>query len=148
MTRRIALTALIASTAAASLANAQQRKQAEPKSRKLTRAEFDALASKPEQLLVIDVRRPDELIANGQFPVFLSIQAADLEKSLAYIPKDRTIVTASNHASRGLKAADLLDSKGFKVAGAIGAQDYESEGGKVLKITAPPADAKQAAAQK
>ena len=30
-------------------------------------------------------------------------------------------------------AADLLESKGFKIAGAIGAQVYESEGGKLIK---------------
>jgi len=119
----------------------QETKQAkqEPKSKKLTRAEFDQLLAKPGQVLVIDVRRPDELTANGGFPVFLSIQANDLEKYLAFIPKDRTLITVSNHASRGLKAADLLDSKGFKVAGSIGAQDYESEGGTLTKI-APPAD--------
>ena len=66
----------------------------------LTRAQFDALLAKPEQLLIIDVRRPDELTAKGGFPVYLSIQAKQLEKSLAFIPKDRTIVTVSNHAAR------------------------------------------------
>ena len=30
-------------------------------------------------------------------------------------------------------AADLLESKGFKIAGAIGAQVYESEGGTLVK---------------
>jgi rhodanese-related sulfurtransferase len=77
--------------------------------------------------------------------VYLSIQAADLEKHLLEIPKDRPIVTVSNHANRAGKAADLLESKGFKIAGAIGAQVYESEGGTVVKIEPPkpsPADQK------
>lgn len=69
--------------------------------------------------------------------VYLSIQAADLEKSLAWIPKDRTVVTVSNHASRAVRAADLLTKNGFTVAGAIGAQDYESEGGTLVKISPP-----------
>jgi rhodanese-related sulfurtransferase len=77
--------------------------------------------------------------------VYLSIQAADIEQSLAWIPKDRTIVTVSNHANRSGVAGDLLTSKGFKVAGTIGVQDYESEGGKLIKIeppkpASPPAD--------
>ena len=106
--------------------------------KKLTRADFDALRADPSRLLVIDVRRPDELTAIGGFPAYLSIQAAQLEKSLAWIPKDRTIVTVSNHAARAGRAADLLTKNGFNVAGAIGAQDYEAEGGTLVKI-APPA---------
>lgn len=103
----------------------------------LTRAELDTLLARPEQLILIDVRRPDELTSIGGFPVFLSIQAKDLEKNLAFIPKDRLIVTVSNHAGRAGGAADLLASKGFKVAGAIGAQGYESEGGTLTKISPP-----------
>lgn len=107
------------------------------KTPKLTRAQFDAYLKKPEQLAVIDVRRPDELISKGGFPVYLSIQAKDVEKNLAYIPKDRSLVTVSNHAGRAGAAADLLASKGFKVVGAVGAQDYEAEGGVLTKITKP-----------
>ena len=108
------------------------------KAKKLTRAEFDALQANPSQLLVLDVRRPDELISIGGFGAYLSIQASELEKSLAWIPKDRAIVTVSNHAARAGRAADLLTKNGFTVAGAIGAQDYEAEGGTLVKI-APPA---------
>ena len=90
--------------------------------KKLTRAEFDALRADPSKLLVLDVRRPDELTSIGGFGIYLSIQNSELEKSLAWIPKDRTIVTVSNHASRAGRAADLLTKDGFTVAGAIGAQ--------------------------
>lgn len=109
----------------------------EAKSPKLNRAQIDKLLSKPEQLIFIDLRRPDELTKIGGFPVYLSIQLADLEKSLAFIPKDRTIVTVSNHAGRALRGADLLAEKGFKVAGAAGVQDYEAEGGTLSKIVPP-----------
>ena len=104
----------------------------------LTVSELNALIAKPDQLLFLDVRRPDEVTSIGGFPVYLSVQLAELEKSLAWIPKDRTIVTVSNHAARAGRAADLLTKNGFNVAGAIGAQDYESEGGTLVKI-APPA---------
>jgi rhodanese-related sulfurtransferase len=108
------------------------------KSPKLDRAQVDALLAKPNQLVIIDVRRPDELTNIGGFPVYLSIQFRELEKSIAFIPKDRSVVTVSNHAGRALRAADLLDSKGFRVVGAIGAQDYEAAGGVLTKIVQPP----------
>jgi len=107
------------------------------KTPKLDRAQFDALLAKPEQLLIIDVRRPDEVSAIGGFPVYLSIQSKELENNLAFIPKDKTIITVSNHAGRAGKAADLLVAKGFNVAGAVGAQNYEEEGGKLTKIVVP-----------
>ena len=74
----------------------------------------------------------------GGFPVYLSIQIGDLEKSLAFIPKDRTIIALSNHAARGGRAADILAKAGFKVAGAAGAEDYEAQGGTLTKIVPPP----------
>jgi rhodanese-related sulfurtransferase len=103
------------------------------KAKILTRAEFDALLATPGRVLLLDVRRPTEIAQNGGFPVYLNIQADDLEKHLAEIPKDKPLVTVSNHAHRAGIAADLLESRGFKIAGAIGAQVYESEGGKLIK---------------
>jgi len=95
------------------------------------------LLAKPEQLLIIDVRRPDELTKIGGFPVYLSVQSKEIESGLAFIPKDRDIVTVSNHANRAGAAGDLLTAKGFKVVGAVGAQNYEEEGGKLAKIAVP-----------
>jgi rhodanese-related sulfurtransferase len=115
----------------------------------LSNAELDQLLAHPESLVLIDVRRPDEVSAIGGFPVYLSIQLKDLEKSLAWIPKDRTVVLVSNHAGRAGKAAAILTAKGFKVAGAVGAQTYEKAGGTILHIPAPPnagAEGKSAAA--
>jgi rhodanese-related sulfurtransferase len=116
------------------------------KTKILTRAEFDALVAAPGRVLLLDVRRPTEIATNGGFPVYLNIQAADLEKHLAEIPKDKPLVLVSNHAHRAGIAADLLESKGFKIAGAIGAQVYESEGGTLVKYapekSAPAAGAK------
>ena len=100
----------------------------------LNRAELDALLATPDKVLLIDVRRPDEVTNIGGFPVYLSIQFKDLEKSLAYIPKDRAIVLVSNHAGRAGKAADLLTEKGYNVAGAAGVEGYAAQGGLVTKI--------------
>ena len=107
------------------------------KAKIFTREEFDALQATPGRVLLIDVRRPTEIAMNGGFPVYLNIQAADLEKHLAEIPKDKPIITVSNHAHRAGLAADLLESKGFKIAGAIGAQVYESQGGTLVKYEFP-----------
>jgi rhodanese-related sulfurtransferase len=107
-----------------------------PKAKILTRAEFDALLATPGRVLLIDVRRPTEIAMNGGFPVYLNIQADELEKHLSEIPKEKPLVLVSNHAHRAGIAADLLESKGFKIAGAIGAQVYESEGGTLIKY--PP----------
>ena len=125
-------------TAGAGGAAASAAQAYKSKAPKLNRSQIDALLAKPEQLLIIDVRRPDELTTIGGFPAYLSIQAPDLEKYTAFIPKDRTIITVSNHAGRAGVAAALLASKGFKVAGAVGVENYQEEGGTLSKI-APPA---------
>ena len=108
------------------------------KTPRLSRADIDALLAKPEKLLVIDVRRPDELTVKGSFPVYLNIQSKEVAKHLAYIPKDRAIITVSNRAHRAGDVGDLLTSKGFKVAGAAGSQDYEDQGGTAIVRVSPP----------
>jgi rhodanese-related sulfurtransferase len=139
--KNVFLLILIATTIAFGQADNAKKgggKQPASQAKVLKAAEFDALLSHPESLLIIDVRRPDEVKDIGGFPVYLSIQQPELEKSLAWIPKDRTIVTVSNHAARGGRAADILTKAGFKVAGTVGAQTYEEEGGKLTKIVPPP----------
>lgn len=107
------------------------------KTPKLNKAQLDAWLAKPTQLLLIDVRRPDEIATIGGFAVYLNVQIDELEKNLAFIPKDRAIITVSNHAGRAGKAADLLAAKGFNVVGAVGAQNYQEEGGKLVRIIPP-----------
>ena len=107
------------------------------KTKQLDRTAVDALLAKPKKVLFLDVRRPDEVVAKGSFPVFLNVQIDDLKNELDFIPRDRTIVTISNRAHRAGDAGDLLSSKGFKVAGAIGTQDYEDQGGTIRRIVAP-----------
>lgn len=114
------------------------------KTLRLNRAAVDAVLSKPEQALILDVRRPDELAKIGGFPVYLSIQANDVQKSLGFIPRDRLIIVVSNRAHRAGAVGDILHGLGYNVVGATGALDYQDEGGVLTKI-APPAP-RQAAA--
>jgi rhodanese-related sulfurtransferase len=135
--KKLLLLALVAAIAFGQQ-NTKTGKRAPSEAKVLTRAEFDGLLAKPGDVLLIDVRRPDEVKDIGGFPAYFSIQIADLDKNLAWIPRDRTIVTISNHATRGGEAADILAKNGFKVAGTIGAQTYEEQGGKLTKIVPPP----------
>jgi gluconolactonase len=134
------LLACTGSIAAAPAAFAQQATPAAPAVTALSRAQIDAALARPSEVLVLDVRRPDEVGTIGGFPVYLSIQIGDLERSLAFIPRDRTIIAVSNHAARAQKAAALLAARGFKVLGAAGVQTYAEEGG-TLVGQKPPASA-------
>lgn len=116
------------------------------KTKQLTRLDVDKAIGNPKKVLFIDVRRPDEVTKNGSFPIYLSVQLKDLPVALDYIPKDRQIVTISNRAHRAGDAGDLLTANGFKVAGAIGSEDYKEAGGTIYKI-APPAPAASAASK-
>ena len=107
------------------------------KSKRLSKADVDALLAKPDSVLFVDLRAPAEFIQYGSFPVFLSGQNKDLEKELAWLPKDRAIVTVSNHSQRAGAAADLLTAKGFNVVGATGAEEYEVEGGTAVAHIVP-----------
>jgi rhodanese-related sulfurtransferase len=108
------------------------------KTKQLDRSQIDALLADPKKVIVIDVRRPDEVVTKGSFPVFLNIQVDDLKNRLDFIPRDRAIITVSNRAHRAGAAGDLLANNGFKVAGAAGSQDYEDQGGTIKRITPPP----------
>ncbi len=108
------------------------------KTQRLNRAAVDAVLSKPEQALILDVRRPDELTKIGGFPVYLSIQSSDVQKSLGYIPKDRLIIVVSNRAHRAGAVGDILHGLGYNVIGATGVLDYQDEGGVLTKIAPPP----------
>jgi gluconolactonase len=95
----------------------------------LNREQLDQLLATLEQVIFIDVRRADEVAAIGGLPVFLNIQASELDRFLSSIPRDRAVVTLSNHARRAARAAAYLREQGYTVAGAVGVQDYEAQGG-------------------
>jgi rhodanese-related sulfurtransferase len=142
MLKKLVLLAMMFSTAAfaqeAAPGTQGAHQHALTRAKKLTNAEFDAYLAHPEKILVVDVRRPDEVSTIGGFPVYLSIQLKDLKNHLAEIPRDRAIITVSNHAARASVAADELDDAGFHVLGAVGADTYQADGGKLaVKIPVP-----------
>jgi rhodanese-related sulfurtransferase len=137
LTTAFAAPTVFAQTQAAQ-APAKPAAEVKYKTPELHKAQIDEWLAKPDKVLFLDIRRPDELITFGSFPVFLNIQLADLEKNIAFIPKDRAIITVSNHANRAFKAGDLLSSKGFNVVGAAGSENYEQEGGTFVKKIVKP----------
>lgn len=116
------------------------------KTKQLSRNDVDKLLGAPKKLLIVDLRRPDELVKYGSFPVYLNLQVKDLPELLEFIPKDRAILTVSNRAHRAGAAGDILTAAGYKVAGAIGSEDYREAGGTITKVSPPPAQASAASA--
>lgn len=142
---RLATVALIALTTVQGAAIAQSAPpatQARPNAAALDRAQVDALLAAPDKVTFIDVRRADEIAGSGTVPVFLNIQVSELDRFLPYIPRDRQVVTISNHAGRATRAAALLRDAGFNVVGAFGVEDYAASGGLLYgkKVVTPAID--------
>jgi rhodanese-related sulfurtransferase len=142
MLKKFAVIAMLTTAAfaqnPASPAAGGRPQRAPVRAKTLSNAEFDTYLAHPEQVLLVDVRRPDEVSTIGGFPVYLSVQIGDLKNHLGEIPRDRPIITVSNHAARAGIAADTLSDAGFKVIGAIGADTYQQAGGKLaVKIPVP-----------
>lgn len=116
------------------------------KTKQLSRNDVDKLLGNPKKLLIIDLRRPDELVKYGSFPAYLNLQVKDLPELLEFIPKDRVILTVSNRAHRAGAAGDILTAAGYKVAGAIGSEDYREAGGTITKHVPPTPTASAASA--
>ena len=124
-----AAAAVLAFNGTATAQTAPQAVSAQDAVAVLDRAKVDALLAQPDKVLFIDVRRADEISTIGGLPVYLNIQPSELGRLSAFIPRDRQLVTVSNHAGRAKKAATLLTQAGFQVAGAVGVEDYAAQGG-------------------
>jgi gluconolactonase len=121
--------AVVAFPAAVPVESAHAQAAAQQQEPELSREQVDRLIAAPDSVVFIDVRRADEIAAIGSLPVFLNIQASELDRFLGYIPRDRQVVTISNHAGRARKTAALLRERGFTVAGVVGVEDYATQGG-------------------
>ena len=124
------------------LALAQQSERApESKAHVLSRAEFDALLAKPEQLLIVDVRRPDELTSIGGFQVLQHRLVEDvlaLEEARGLLARAAAVEVAGGRAEFLAAMAKLSasrqknryssDGPGPKCAGRLLAHDRPIEG--------------------
>ena len=92
-------------------------------SRRVQPADIDAMIAKGD-VVVLDVREPNELSETGTVKGAIHIPLGQLEARLGELPKDKVILTACRGGGRASRALTLLESKGFKTAGFCGLKDY------------------------
>jgi len=92
-------------------------------SRRVQPADIDAMIAKGD-VVVLDVREPNELAETGTVKGAIHIPLGQLEARLGELPKDKVILTACRGGGRASRALTLLESKGFKTAGFCGLKDY------------------------
>jgi rhodanese-related sulfurtransferase len=77
---------------------------------------LDLLLQFDANLLLIDVRAPDELTGPlGKIPQSRSVSMQELVKNPEQFPRDKTLVLICHNGNRSLKAADLLAEHGYVV---------------------------------
>ena len=98
--------------------------------------EFEKLV-KDKKVFLLDVREPKELTEEGAIEGYHLIPISQLESRLNEVPKDKTIVTLCRRGGRANRAAELLRSKGYKVAASCGITQWKESG---KKVTYPKED--------
>jgi rhodanese-related sulfurtransferase len=99
---------------------------------------LDLLLQSDPNLLLIDVRTPDELTGPlGKIPQSRNVPIQELENNAEQFPRNKTLVLICRSGHRTLKAADLLAEHGYVV--------YSVDGGmqswrKLHPLTSPPAE--------
>ena len=125
LSRRTVLAALLACASFAGAASARAQDHAQPldESKRVQAADIDALLAQG-QVVVLDVREPNELAETGTVKGAIHIPLGQLEARLGELPTDKVILTACRGGGRASRALTLLESKGFKTAGFCGLRDY------------------------
>jgi rhodanese-related sulfurtransferase len=99
---------------------------------------LDLLLQSDPNLLLVDVRTPDELTGPlGRIPQSRNVPMGELEKNPEQFPRDKTLVLICRSGHRTLKAANLLAEHGYVVYSVDGGmQDWR----KLHPQTTPPAE--------
>jgi hydroxyacylglutathione hydrolase len=66
-----------------------------------------------EDIYLLDVRNPDELVEHGMIAGAVNIPVGELEARLAEVPAGKTIVTYCMRGGRASRAADILREAGY-----------------------------------
>ena len=100
-------------------------RQAETKaSKKITYEELVKLLEKPQDVLFIDVREPNEIEVTGTLKGALTIPVGQLADRLKEVPKHKPVVAFCRRGGRATRASNLLDEKGYKTLGVFGLEEY------------------------
>lgn len=66
-----------------------------------------------EDIYLLDVRNPDELVEHGMIAGAVNIPVDQLEARVSEVPKDKPIVTYCMHGGRASRAAEILRKHGY-----------------------------------
>jgi rhodanese-related sulfurtransferase len=128
MTRRAVapLLALAFAFTAALVVAAPLRAQTPDESKRVQPDAIDAMIAKGD-VVVLDVREPNELEETGTVKGAIHIPLGQLESRLGELPKDKVILTACRRGGRASRALEILEAKGFKTAGFCGLENYKGQ---------------------
>jgi len=80
------------------------------------------------RVVFLDVREPQEVQDLGTIPGYINIPFLQLQRRMGELPNDKLILTACNTGTgRAPRAAALLQTHGYKVAGFCGLRDYKGQ---------------------
>lgn len=65
-----------------------------------------------EDIFLLDVRNPDELVEHGMIAGSVNIPVGELEARMSEVPEGKTIVTYCMRGGRASRAADILREAG------------------------------------
>lgn len=87
---------------------------------------------KKSQLMVIDVRRPDEVAEHGYIPGAMHVVLDTLPLRLEEIPREKTLVFVCQLGGRSARACAFLTAQGFthvvNMKGGMSAWTFDVEG--------------------
>jgi rhodanese-related sulfurtransferase len=97
--------------------------------RSVDEVDATALAARPPEAVVVDVREPEEY-HHGHVPDAISLPQSELASRLDELPRDRPIYAICQGGFRSLRAAEFLKQVGFDrvVSVAGGTEAWSREG--------------------
>ena len=98
-------------------------RMAMPQAPRIATADAQGLLEAGE-IVFLDVREPIELEQLGTLKGYV-IPLSQLEKRMAELPQDKAIVTACSTGGRAVRAATLLESRGYAVIAFCVMADYK-----------------------
>ena len=99
---------------------------------------IDAIDSTPPNVVLLDVREPDEFI-RAHVRGAINLPQADLATRLDEIPRDRPILTICQSGSRSVRSAQFLKQQGYvNVASVVGGTAAWRAAGRPVETTGTP----------
>jgi rhodanese-related sulfurtransferase len=99
---------------------------------------IDAIDSAPPNVVLLDVREPDEFV-RGHVRGAINVPQADLATRLDEIPRDRPILTICQSGSRSVRSAQFLKQQGYvNVASIVGGTAAWRAAGRPVETTGTP----------